>query len=407
MSCNGCRVLRKGCSDGCVLRQCLRWIESPDAQGHATVFVAKFFGRAGMMALISSVPESQRPALFQSLLYEACGRTINPVFGAVGLLCSGSWKHCQDAVETVLKGGLLCSTVSTGTGRLSSAFGTGRPSIGFVTPSQSQQAFASGRLPKVRLGRGYFSTVTAAAAGAFSIYSCTKDTNNDNSATNAQGFSLDGSKFAGVKRALDRDSSESSSFASLQRRHRSAATTLKVELQEQEEPDEHFYEDEDQGRGSGGGVVHDRRPHAMACGSGRRDHHAVENDGGAAAAVVVEKGWRPGGDEVGLDLTLGSSSSKMSSKNSHRHLVASSSVAAKRTSPASPCHSSEADSDTTDLSISMQSQSNTVAARALPPAPPPLPSRPTTPPSPPPRTAQEVLSPTAAKGDLLLMDLLH
>ncbi|CAG7883464.1 unnamed protein product [Brassica rapa] len=107
MSCNGCRVLRKGCSETCILRPCIQWIESAEAQGHATVFVAKFFGRAGLMSFISSVPESQCPALFQSLLYEACGRTVNPVNGAVGLLWTGNWSVCQAAVETVLRGGSL------------------------------------------------------------------------------------------------------------------------------------------------------------------------------------------------------------------------------------------------------------------------------------------------------------
>eukprot|EP00252_Welwitschia_mirabilis_P001338 TRINITY_DN1121_c0_g1_i3.p1 TRINITY_DN1121_c0_g1~~TRINITY_DN1121_c0_g1_i3.p1 ORF type:complete len:329 (+),score=18.97 TRINITY_DN1121_c0_g1_i3:354-1340(+) len=109
MSCNGCRVLRKGCSESCILRPCLQWIESAEAQGHATVFVAKFFGRAGLMAFINAVPENQRPALFQSLLYEACGRTVNPVHGAVGLLASGKWSICQAAVETVLRGDSLRS----------------------------------------------------------------------------------------------------------------------------------------------------------------------------------------------------------------------------------------------------------------------------------------------------------
>ncbi|CAH2064563.1 unnamed protein product [Thlaspi arvense] len=107
MSCNGCRVLRKGCSENCILRPCIQWIESAEAQGHATVFVAKFFGRAGLMSFISAVPESQCPALFQSLLYEACGRTVNPVNGAVGLLWTGNWNICQAAVETVLRGGSL------------------------------------------------------------------------------------------------------------------------------------------------------------------------------------------------------------------------------------------------------------------------------------------------------------
>ncbi|OVA17111.1 hypothetical protein BVC80_9047g75 [Macleaya cordata] len=107
MSCNGCRVLRKGCSEACILRPCLQWIDSPEAQGHATVFVAKFFGRAGLMSFISAVPENQRPALFQSLLFEACGRTVNPVNGAVGLLSTGNWHVCQAAVETVFRGGIL------------------------------------------------------------------------------------------------------------------------------------------------------------------------------------------------------------------------------------------------------------------------------------------------------------
>ncbi|XP_022766455.1 LOB domain-containing protein 38-like isoform X2 [Durio zibethinus] len=78
MSCNGCRVLRKRCSDTCVLRSSLRWIESSQAQD-----------------------------LFQSLLFEACGRTVNPVNGAVGLLSSGNWHICQAAVDTVLRGGDL------------------------------------------------------------------------------------------------------------------------------------------------------------------------------------------------------------------------------------------------------------------------------------------------------------
>lgn len=43
-------------------------------------------------------------AIFRSLLYEACGRILNPIYGSVGLLWSGSWQRCQVAVEAVLKG---------------------------------------------------------------------------------------------------------------------------------------------------------------------------------------------------------------------------------------------------------------------------------------------------------------
>lgn len=43
-------------------------------------------------------------AIFRSLLYEACGRIVNPIYGSVGLMWSGSWQLCQAAVEAVLKG---------------------------------------------------------------------------------------------------------------------------------------------------------------------------------------------------------------------------------------------------------------------------------------------------------------
>ncbi|XP_066346903.1 LOB domain-containing protein 40-like [Miscanthus floridulus] len=107
MSCNGCRVLRKGCSDACTIRPCLGWIKSPEAQANATVFLAKFYGRAGLLNLLAAPPAGQdhlRPAVFRSLLYEACGRIVNPVYGSVGLLWSGQWQACQAAVEAVLKG---------------------------------------------------------------------------------------------------------------------------------------------------------------------------------------------------------------------------------------------------------------------------------------------------------------
>ena len=46
-------------------------------------------------------------ALFRSLLYEACGRTINPVSGAIGLMWTSNWDLCQAAAEAVLRGDSL------------------------------------------------------------------------------------------------------------------------------------------------------------------------------------------------------------------------------------------------------------------------------------------------------------
>jgi hypothetical protein len=35
----------------------LQWIDGAEAQGHAAVFVAKFFGRAGLMSFVTAVSE--------------------------------------------------------------------------------------------------------------------------------------------------------------------------------------------------------------------------------------------------------------------------------------------------------------------------------------------------------------
>lgn len=112
MSCNGCRVLRKGCSENCSIKPCLQWIKTPESQGNATVFLAKFYGRAGLMNLINAGPEHLRPGIFRSLLYEACGRIVNPIYGSVGLLWSGNWQLCQNAVEAVLKGSPITQITS-------------------------------------------------------------------------------------------------------------------------------------------------------------------------------------------------------------------------------------------------------------------------------------------------------
>ncbi|XP_057765739.1 LOB domain-containing protein 40-like [Salvia miltiorrhiza] len=116
MSCNGCRVLRKGCIENCTLRPCLEWIESPESQANATLFLAKFYGRAGLINLIKSGPSHLRPEIFRSLLYEACGRIISPVHGSVGLMCSGDWPRCQAAVEAVLRGAPLMNEDDSASG---------------------------------------------------------------------------------------------------------------------------------------------------------------------------------------------------------------------------------------------------------------------------------------------------
>ncbi|KAK8686677.1 hypothetical protein V6N13_125700 [Hibiscus sabdariffa] len=104
MSCNGCRVLRKGCTQSCSIRPCLHWIPNSLSQANATLFLAKFYGRAGLLNLIDAALPNLRPGVFKSLLYEACGRIVDPVHGSVGLMCSGNWHLCEAAVDAVLSG---------------------------------------------------------------------------------------------------------------------------------------------------------------------------------------------------------------------------------------------------------------------------------------------------------------
>lgn len=71
MSCNGCRILRKGCGDTCTIRPCLQWIRTSQSQANATVFLAKFYGRAGLVNLINAGPQHLRPGnpFFFSFLF--------------------------------------------------------------------------------------------------------------------------------------------------------------------------------------------------------------------------------------------------------------------------------------------------------------------------------------------------
>ncbi|KAL2462857.1 LOB domain-containing protein 41 [Forsythia ovata] len=99
-------------AETCTIRPCLQWIKTPEAQSNATVFLAKFYGRAGLVNLINAAAEHLQPAIFRSLLHEACGRIVNPITGTSGLLWSGNWHLCQAAVEAVLSGASVAQVSS-------------------------------------------------------------------------------------------------------------------------------------------------------------------------------------------------------------------------------------------------------------------------------------------------------
>ncbi|GAU25881.1 hypothetical protein TSUD_164220 [Trifolium subterraneum] len=104
LRCNWCRVLCKGCNEDCIIKPCLEWISSPKSQGNATLFLVKFYGRTGLLNLLTNATPQNAPAVFKSLLYEASCRLVNPTHGALGLFWIGEWSRCEAAVEVVLNG---------------------------------------------------------------------------------------------------------------------------------------------------------------------------------------------------------------------------------------------------------------------------------------------------------------
>ncbi|CDO98432.1 unnamed protein product [Coffea canephora] len=155
MSCNGCRVLRKGCSEKCSIKPCLHWIKSPEAQANATVFLAKFYGRAGLLNLINAGPDHLRPGIFRSLLYEACGRIVNPIYGSTGLLWSGNWHLCQAAVEAVLSGSPI-SQVSADSAACTVCPPLKAGDIRHVSKDENSAGSAARDLHKVKCSKGKF-----------------------------------------------------------------------------------------------------------------------------------------------------------------------------------------------------------------------------------------------------------
>ncbi|PHT61342.1 hypothetical protein T459_34804 [Capsicum annuum] len=59
-------------------------------------------GYSGKVAM-KNAPLNLVFTIFRSLLYEACGRIVNPIYGSTGLLTSGNWQLSADATSPSLK----------------------------------------------------------------------------------------------------------------------------------------------------------------------------------------------------------------------------------------------------------------------------------------------------------------
>ncbi|GAU35556.1 hypothetical protein TSUD_384040 [Trifolium subterraneum] len=83
-SCSGCRVLRKGCSENCIIKPCLEWIRCPEAQGNVTLFLAKFYGRTGLLNLLAnatnknSIARGTNMEIKEKTQFKRVGSTFKP-----------------------------------------------------------------------------------------------------------------------------------------------------------------------------------------------------------------------------------------------------------------------------------------------------------------------------------------
>ncbi|KAH9331243.1 hypothetical protein KI387_003351, partial [Taxus chinensis] len=75
-SCGACRILRRRCSEKCVLAPYL-----PPNDLHKFATVHRVFGASNMIKMLKDLPINQRGDAVDSMVYEANARLRDPVYG--------------------------------------------------------------------------------------------------------------------------------------------------------------------------------------------------------------------------------------------------------------------------------------------------------------------------------------
>ncbi|GAA0162746.1 hypothetical protein Leryth_024887 [Lithospermum erythrorhizon] len=83
---------------------CLNWMNSSVLQDSAVTILAKFYNPKEVLDILCHTPQHRRAGVLVCLLYEVCGRLLDPENGLEGLFRSGHWEKCYYAVRAILKG---------------------------------------------------------------------------------------------------------------------------------------------------------------------------------------------------------------------------------------------------------------------------------------------------------------
>ncbi|KAG6518612.1 LOB domain-containing protein 11-like [Zingiber officinale] len=80
--CAACKVLRRRCSDKCVLAP---YFPPAELLNFATAH--RVFGASNIIKLLQELPEGQRADAVSSMVYEAAARVRDPIYGCAGAIC--------------------------------------------------------------------------------------------------------------------------------------------------------------------------------------------------------------------------------------------------------------------------------------------------------------------------------
>ncbi|PIN22464.1 hypothetical protein CDL12_04830 [Handroanthus impetiginosus] len=105
-SCAACKFLKRRCSPDCQFRPYFR---SDEYDKFAKVH--KVFGASNVIKILNQVPEDQRPAAVNSLVYEAEVRLRDPIYGCIGAIASLQHKMVKLQHDLILARARLASYV--------------------------------------------------------------------------------------------------------------------------------------------------------------------------------------------------------------------------------------------------------------------------------------------------------
>ncbi|KAG0477056.1 hypothetical protein HPP92_013897 [Vanilla planifolia] len=80
--CAACKILRRRCSEKCILAPYF-----PPSEPLKFTTAHRVFGASNIIKLLQELPESQRGDAVSSIVYEANARMRDPVYGCAGAIC--------------------------------------------------------------------------------------------------------------------------------------------------------------------------------------------------------------------------------------------------------------------------------------------------------------------------------